>query len=200
MGESYPNPHCELVYKTPLQLLIATILSAQCTDARVNLVTKDLFKQYKTARHFVDADPSELERAIYSTGFYRNKAKNIQNACRILVDSYRGNVPATMEELLKLPGVARKTANVVLGNAYGIPSGITVDTHAHRVAHRLGLSNQKDPNKVETDLMALVPKDQWITFSHQMVLHGRYTCTARAPKCDRCLLFDLCTAPVKHRA
>jgi len=200
LGESYPNAACELVYKTPLQLLVATILSAQCTDARVNIVTKDLFKKYKTAKAFASADLAELERAIYSTGFYRNKAKNIKNACRMIVTEYGGKVPASMEELLRLPGVARKTANVILGNAYGIAAGITVDTHAHRVAQRLNLSVKKDPHLVEKDLMSVVPQEQWIAFSHQMVIHGRYTCTARAPKCSQCLLFDLCTAPVKNRA
>lgn len=200
LDESYPAAQCELEYKNPLQLLIATILSAQCTDARVNQVTKDLFKPYKTAQDFATADRAALERAIYSTGFYRNKAKNIQSACRTLVETYGGKVPASMEELLKLPGVARKTANVVLGNAFGIASGITVDTHVRRVAERLSLSRQKDPGKVEKDLMSLVPQSRWIKFSHQMVLHGRYICSARAPKCGQCLLFDLCTAPVKHRA
>lgn len=200
MQEAYPEAQCELNFKNPFQLLVATILSAQCTDARVNIVTKELFKKYKTAKALAAADLSELEDSIYSTGFYRNKAKNIKNACAMLVDDYHGRVPNSMEELLKLPGVARKTANVILGNAYGIASGITVDTHALRVAQRLDLTKHKAPDKVEMDLLQMVPLDKWIDFSHQIVIHGRYTCTARAPKCGQCLLFDLCSAPAKSIA
>jgi len=200
LGDAYPDAACELVYKNPLQLLVATILSAQCTDARVNQVTRDLFKQYKTARAFAAAALPELERAIYSTGFYRNKARHIKSACRLLVEEYSGRVPGRMDDLLRLPGVARKTANVILGNAFGLASGITVDRHAHRVAHRLNLSVKKDPNLVEKELMNAVPPERWIAFSHQIVIHGRYTCTARAPKCRHCRLFDLCTAPVKYSA
>jgi endonuclease-3 len=197
LGQSYPNAKCELNFKNPLQLLVATILSAQCTDARVNLVTKELFKRYKTTRDFADADLAELERAVRPTGFFRNKAKNIKKACQGLVAEYHGKVPPSMEALVQLPGVARKTANVILSTAFDIPSGIVVDTHVYRVAHRLGLSQQKDPNKVEQDLMKIVPRDQWIAFSHQAVLHGRYTCLARRPKCEQCLLYDLCESEDK---
>jgi len=192
LKRAYPDAKCSLDYKTPLQLLVATILSAQCTDARVNLVTPALFKRYKTASDFANADISELESLVRSTGFYHNKAKNIKEACRIIAQVHKGQVPRTMEELLKLPGVARKTANIVLGNAYGVVEGVPVDTHAIRISHLLGWTREKQQEKIERDLMALLPRADWLKISDLFVHHGRAVCIARRPKCDICPVRDLC--------
>jgi endonuclease-3 len=187
----YPEAHCTLDFTNPLELLVATVLSAQCTDVRVNQVTPALFAEYPTAAHYAQAPLGELEQAIYTTGFYRNKAKSIQAICRELVKEYGGKVPEALEELVKLPGVGRKTANVILGNAFGTP-GIVVDTHMGRVALRLGLTREKDPVKVEFDLMPLVPRERWVKFSHQMIWHGRRICTAKNPQCPVCPLLPHC--------
>lgn len=192
LDKTYPHAKCSLDYKNPLQLLIATILSAQCTDQRVNIVTKDLFKTYKTANDFAIAPISELESAIKSTGFYRNKAKSIKGACTILQEKHGGIVPKTMPELLEFPGVARKTANVVLGNAFNIQEGIPVDTHVTRVTFRLGLTKNTNPVKIEQDLMKIVPKEHWTDFSHKIILHGRTTCKAITPSCSTCPLNKIC--------
>jgi endonuclease-3 len=192
LAKSYPCPTTALVHDSELQLLVATILSAQCTDERVNQVTPSLFSAYPTAKDLATAPTVELEQAIRSTGFFRAKTKSIQGACRILQDKYNGEVPRKMDLLLELPGVARKTANVVLGTAYGIPSGVVVDTHVKRLSGRLGLSNEKDPNKIEQDLMALIPKDRWIDLGHQLILHGRAVCKARKPRCEQCPLAPYC--------
>jgi len=192
LKKEYPDAECALDHKDPLQLLIATILSAQCTDVRVNLVTPELFRKYRSAEDFANASQADLERIIHSTGFFRNKAKNIRAACQTLSTEFKGKVPKTMDELLGLPGVARKTANVVLGTAYGIPSGVVVDTHVFRLSHRLGLTSANTPEKVEQDLMTLVPQDEWINFSHRLIHHGRRICTARNPQCARCVLSELC--------
>jgi endonuclease-3 len=191
LAKLYPDAHCALHHDNPLQLLIATILSAQCTDARVNLITPALFARFPDAQAFAEADIGELEKGIQSTGFFRNKARNIKACCRILVDQYGGRVPATMEELVPLPGVGRKTANVILGNAFGVP-GITVDTHVGRLSRRLGLTTADDPVKVEHDLMALVPKKDWTMFSHRLIFHGRQVCFARKPNCPGCALAKYC--------
>lgn len=192
LRKHYPVAECALVHETPLELLIATILSAQCTDARVNLVTKELFAVYRTAADFAAAPRAALERAVQSTGFFRNKAKNIQACCSQLVAKHRGQVPRTLEELVALPGVGRKTANVVLGTAFRIASGVVVDTHVGRIAKRLGLTRQSDAVKIELDLMAILPSAEWIDFSHRLIHHGRQICTARRPRCDRCPLENLC--------
>ncbi len=181
-----------LNHKNPVQLLVSTILSAQCTDARVNMVTAELFKKYETAKDFASARKSTFEKEIYSTGFYRNKAKNIIAACKMIVKDYKGKVPDSMEELLKLPGVARKTANIVLSNAYGINDGMAVDTHVKRVSFRLGLTDQKDPNKIEKDLMQLYPKKNWDKVSLRLIAHGRALCKAPTPNCGDCFLNDVC--------
>lgn len=191
LKKRYPEATCALEHGTPLELLVATILSAQCTDKRVNMVTPGLFKRYPTADAFADADPQELESIIRSTGFFRNKAKSIRGACQMIRDRFGGHVPATMEELLKLPGVARKTANVVLGNAFGVP-GLVVDTHVGRVTRRLGLTVQTDPQKVERELMELFPPKEWTHLSHRLIYHGRDTCIARKPKCSQCIFRDDC--------
>ena len=191
LAKLYPDAHCALHYDSPLQLLIATILSAQCTDVRVNMVTPALFVRYSGARDFAEADIGELEKAIQSTGFFRNKARNIKACCRILVDQYGGRVPCTMEELFHLPGIGRKTANVILGNAYDTP-GITVDTHVGRLSRRLGLTANVDPVKIEHDLMDLIPKKDWTMFSHRMIFHGRQVCFARNPNCAGCALAKVC--------
>lgn len=191
LGEMYPDAKCSLDYKNPLQLIIATILSAQCTDVRVNMVTPELFKRYPTADAMAAADLPDLERLIQSTGFYRNKAKNIKECCRLIATKHGGKVPNTLEELVELPGVARKTANVVLGNAYGIP-GITVDTHVGRLSRRMGLTGHEDPVKVERDLNELLPSEDWTVFSHRMIYHGRAVCAARRPLCEECRLSDIC--------
>jgi endonuclease-3 len=199
LRERYPVARTALKFRTPLELLVATILSAQCTDERVNQVTAELFRRYRTAEEYASAPLRELERLIRPTGYYRNKARAIKAACQKLVADFGGEVPATMEALLTLPGVARKTANVVLQNAFGIASGIVVDTHVLRVAQRLGLTREKDRDKVERDLMALVPREEWIAFSHRLIAHGRETCRARRPLCGQCSLESLCPYPQKVR-
>lgn len=192
LHRKYPDARYELEWTTPLELLVATILAAQCTDERVNRVTRGLFQRYRSARDYADADPAELEEAIRPTGYYRNKAKAIQGACRALLDRFGGEVPRTIAELTTIPGVARKTANVVLNTAFGIPSGIIVDTHVARVSRRLGLVREQDPDRIEAALMRLVPEREWTFFGPAMVLHGRYTCTARSPACGACELADAC--------
>lgn len=192
LRREYPDVTCELNHRSPLQLLIATILSAQCTDARVNMVTPELFESYPTAIDFAGARQSELEAIIHSTGFFRNKAKNIKAACQLLVANFNGEVPRTMEELLSLPGVARKTANVVLGTAYGIAFGVVVDTHVFRLSHRLGLAREKTPEKVEKELMKKIPQAEWTNFSHRLIHHGRRVCAARNPRCGDCALENSC--------
>lgn len=186
------KPRTALRYKNPLEILIATILSAQCTDKRVNLVTKEIFKKYKTAEDYANADPEEFQQDIRSTGFYRNKAKNIINCCKILVERFDSEVPKTMEELITLPGVARKTANIVLQAGYGIVDGIAVDTHVTRISQLLSLTNNKDPVKIERDLMQLTPKKDWMNLSHLLIMHGREICIARRPRCGECMLNGLC--------
>jgi len=188
----YPDPHCALRHESPLQLLVSTILSAQCTDERVNMVTAALFKKYRTAADFARADQTEFESDIRSTGFFRNKAKNIISCAKTLVEKHGGAVPHTLEELVALPGVGRKTANVVLGTAFGIASGVVVDTHVTRLSWRLGLTNATDAEKIEADLMKLIPENRWIAFSHAIILHGRARCSARAPDCAGCELAALC--------
>lgn len=189
----YPDAHCELVnWQTPLQLMVAVILSAQCTDARVNMVTPALFQRYPDAKAFATADPAELEELIHSTGFYRNKAKNIRAACKLIAEKHGGEVPRSLDVLIELPGVARKTANVVLGTAYGITSGVVVDTHIGRLSKRLDMTREEDPEKVEKDLMALWPEDRWIMSGHRLIWHGRRVCFARKPNCGGCDLATLC--------
>ncbi|NJM75860.1 MAG: endonuclease III [Acaryochloridaceae cyanobacterium RU_4_10] len=190
----YPDATCSLDYETPVQLLVATILSAQCTDVRVNLVTPELFRRFPDAEAIAAAPPEELEELVRTTGFYRNKARNIQGACHKIVTEFQGQVPKQMEQLLTLPGVARKTANVVLAHAYGINAGVTVDTHVKRLSHRLGLTKETDPVKVERDLMKLLPQPDWENWSIRLIYHGRATCMARNPACDRCELADLCAS------
>lgn len=192
LQQTYPNAHCELNFASPLQLLIATILSAQCTDKRVNLVTAELFKKYRHAADFAHADLATLEQDIKSTGFFRNKAKNIKACCAALVEKHAGEVPRTMAELTALGGVGRKTANVVLGNAFGINVGIVVDTHVTRLANRLGLTKQTDAEKIEQELMPLVPRERWTLFSHWLIWHGRRRCDARKPDCAACEIAKLC--------
>ena len=192
LRREYPEARCTLDYSNPLELLVATILSAQCTDERVNLVTADLFRKYRGCEDYLHATQSELESDIRPTGFYRNKAKAIRGACRMISEQYGGRVPETMDHLLALPGVARKTANVVLGNAFGIASGVVVDTHVSRLAARLGLSTEKQAGKIERDLMELVPKKDWIDFSHLLIAHGRQVCKARTPLCADCVVERLC--------
>ncbi|HHY54312.1 MAG TPA: endonuclease III [Chloroflexi bacterium] len=188
----YPDACCALDHRNALELLVATILSAQCTDERVNKVTPALFARYPDARAFAEADRAELEEMIHSTGFYRNKAKNIQEACARIVEVYDGQVPDKMDDLLTLAGVARKTANVVLGTAYHIADGIVVDTHVKRLAQRLGLSTQTDPDKIERDLQAITPREEWIDLSHLLIFHGRRVCEARKPNCPACVIRQLC--------
>jgi len=192
LDRTYPEAKCELRHSKPLELLIATILSAQCTDKRVNIVAKELFKKYRSAADYANAPLAELEQAIKTTGFFRNKAKNIRNCCRKLTEHHGGNVPQTMEALTQLDGVGRKTANVVLGNAFGINVGVVVDTHVERLSHRLGFTRQKTPEKIERDLMALVPQKQWALFSHWLIWHGRRRCSARKPDCGHCEIKRLC--------
>lgn len=187
----YPDAKTSLKYKDPLQLLVATQLSAQCTDARVNIVTKTLFQKYKNVYDFAEADLEELQEDIKSTGFYRNKARNIKNCCRMLIDKFDTMIPDNMNDMLKLPGVGRKTANLILGDIFGIP-GIVVDTHAKRLSKRIGLTENDNPEKIEYDLMKVVPKTEWTRFCHQLVLHGRAICTARNPKCDKCPINEFC--------
>jgi endonuclease III len=192
LAATYPDAHCELNFSSPLQLLIATILSAQCTDKRVNLVTAELFQKYRSAADFANADLAALEQDIKSTGFYRNKAKNIKACCTALVEKHGGEVPPTMEELFQLGGVGRKTANVVLGNAFNINVGVVVDTHVTRLSNRLGLTSQTDPVKIEQELIRLVPQPQWTQFSHWLIWHGRRRCDARKPDCANCEILKLC--------
>ncbi len=192
LAHAYPDLTLSLDYSTPLDLLVATILSAQCTDERVNRVTRSLFPEYPTARHYMEVGRETLEQAIRSTGFYRNKAKHIQGMARALVEEHGGAVPETMEELIRLPGVARKTANVVLSNAFGRHEGVVVDTHVKRVAYRLGLTDETDPVKVERDLMEILPPEEWRPFAWRLILHGRTTCRARRPRCDDCVVETLC--------
>jgi endonuclease III len=192
LKKTYPDAHCELNYSNPLELLIATILSAQCTDKRVNIVTAELFKKYRTAKDYADADIGELEQAVRTTGFYKNKARNIKAACRDIVEKYGGKVPRTMEELIQLGGVGRKTANVVLGNAFDINVGVVVDTHVARLSGRLGLTREKTPEKIEQALMKLVPQADWTLFSHLLIWHGRRRCFARSPDCPHCEILSLC--------
>jgi endonuclease-3 len=188
----YPDAHCELNFKTPLQLLVATILSAQCTDKRVNWVTPALFKKYPNAKAFANAEPQDVETLIHSTGFFRAKAKSIIGACKRIVEAFGGEVPSSMDELLMLRGVARKTANVILGTAFGKAEGVVVDTHVIRLSHRLGLSRQKTPEKIESDLMKQFPQKDWIFLSHALVWHGRRVCFARSPNCAGCALNKIC--------
>jgi len=191
LSKEIPDSAIALRFSSPLELLIATILSAQCTDVKVNQVTADLFKKYRTADHYAKAGLSELEESIRPTGFYRNKAKALQKCCQELVARFGGGVPKTLEELVTLPGVGRKTANVVLGNAFGVP-GIVVDTHVHRVSRRIGLTRKDDPVKIEFDLMEVVPKEEWTHFSNLLVWHGRRTCAARKPLCEKCPIRKYC--------
>ena len=188
----FPDAGCSLNHSDPLQLLVSTILSAQCTDARVNIVTKELFKRYKTATDFAEADPEELAGLIRSTGFYRNKTRSILGMAQAILERHDGEVPRTMDELNALPGVGRKTANVVLGNAFGIDEGIVVDTHVKRLSNRLKLTTKQDPVKIERNLVDLVPKKDWTLFPHLMIEHGRQTCRARKPKCEECPITTLC--------
>jgi len=192
LDEAYPNATCELKHANPFQLLVSTILSAQCTDVRVNQVTESLYKKYPKPEAFAYATPSELEQEIRPTGFFRNKTKSVMGASKAIVEKFGGQVPRTMEEILTLPGVARKTANVVLGTAYGIAAGVVVDTHVIRLSRRLDLSRKGEPPKIEQDLMAAIPKNKWIQFSHQLIWHGRRVCVARKPRCVDCNLEPVC--------
>lgn len=192
LRKAYPDAHCALNHTNAFELLVATILSAQCTDERVNIVTADLFRKYRGPQDFAAVAQAELEKDIHSTGFFRNKAKNIKAASQRLLDVYGGKTPQTMDEILTLGGVARKTANVVLGNAFGIASGVVVDTHVGRLSQRLGLTANENAEKIERDLMVLVPKKHWIMFPHWMIFHGRQVCIARKPKCNICVLANIC--------
>ena len=196
LKREYPGAHCTLNHSTPLELLIATMLSAQCTDERVNIVTADLFRKYSRCEDYLKTSREELENDIRSTGFYRNKAKAIHGTCQLLVEKYNGEVPSTMEELLSLPGVARKTANVVLGNAFGIASGVVVDTHVTRLSRLLQLTKENDAQKIERDLQEIVPKKDWVIFSHLLIHHGRAVCKARRPECSRCVIEQYCPSSV----
>jgi endonuclease-3 len=191
LARQHPDARCALHYENPLQLLVATILSAQCTDVRVNLVTPSLFARFPDAKAYATADAKELETAIQSTGFFRNKARNIMSCCQRLLTHHGGQVPRTLEELVKLPGIGRKTANVILSNAFDVP-GITVDTHVGRLSRRMGLTTETDPEKVERDLMDIIPKKDWTMFSHRMIHHGRKVCQARKPNCAGCTLAEVC--------
>ena len=187
----YPDTKTSLTYKNSVQLLISTQLSAQCTDKRVNIVAKTLYKKYDSVQSFADADLNELEKEIKPTGFYHNKTKNIKNCCKMIVEKFGGKIPDNIEDMLKLPGVGRKTANLVLGVVYGIP-GIVVDTHVKRLSQRIGLTKNNNPDKIEQDLMRIVPKDEWNAFCHQLILHGRRICKARRPECPNCEIFNYC--------
>jgi len=197
LEKEYPKAKTALNYISPLEILVATILSAQCTDKRVNIVTKSLFKKYRTAEDYANADLGELEEDVRSTGFYRNKAKNIKRSGRMLVEKFDSQVPETMNELLELPGVARKTANIVLSNAYGVIVGIAVDTHVRRLSKRLGLTENRNPNKIEADLMENVPKSHWKRITDLLIFHGRNVCMARKPKCGSCVLNKICPSAFK---
>jgi endonuclease-3 len=192
LARHYADAQCALHFGSPLELVIATILSAQCTDERVNMVTPELFRRFPTVDDLASAAQSDIERIIQSTGFFRNKARSIRECCRKLVEEHSGEVPQDLEALVQLPGIGRKTANVVLGTAFGIASGVVVDTHVGRLSIRLGLTRQKDPVKVERDLMAVLPRREWIAFAHRMIHHGRRICVARSPKCEICPLNDIC--------
>ncbi len=192
LDREYPDAQCALHHENPYQLLVATILSAQCTDKRVNIVTPQLFTRYPTPEDMAQADEKELQELIRSTGFFRNKARNLVGAAQGITAQSEGKVPESMEKLVELPGVARKTANVVLGTGFGITSGIVVDTHVKRLTHRLGMTNHKDPNKIEQDLMGQIPEHHWIGFSHQLIHHGRRICKSRKPSCEACFLANLC--------
>lgn len=192
LKRAYPDAKCSLNHSNPFELLVATILSAQCTDERVNIVTADLFRKYRKPEDYLHVPASELQEDIRTTGFFRNKTRSIQGAAKMLVEEYRGRVPETMEALLALPGVARKTANVVLGNAFGVSAGVVVDTHVSRLSHRLKLTAHKQPEKIEQDLMTLVPKKDWIIFSHLLIFHGRRICKARNPACAECVIEEYC--------
>jgi len=197
LDEAYPDATCELKHANPFQLLISTILSAQCTDVRVNQVTETLYKKYPNPQAFAYANPAELEQEIRPTGFFRNKTKSLMGASKAVVEKFGGEVPRSMQEILSLPGVARKTGNVVLGTAFGIAAGVVVDTHVQRLSNRLELTKNQDPKKVEQDLMNVIPKDRWIKFSHQLIWHGRRVCIARKPKCSICNLEPLCNSKDK---
>jgi endonuclease-3 len=197
LEKEHPDAKIALQYTNPLELLVATILSAQCTDERVNIVTKTLFEKYKTAENYANANAKELEEDIKSTGFYRNKAKNIKKCCQMLVEKFDSQVPRTMEEMLELPGVARKTANIVLSNAFGVIEGIAVDTHVRRLAKRLGLTEHEDPEKIEESLMEIVPKDYWMKITDLLIFHGRRVCIAKKPKCGTCILNKICPSAFK---
>lgn len=192
LRKHYPGAHTSLEYESVHQLMVATILSAQCTDERVNSVTPKLFQKYPSVEAFAEANLNELARDIFTTGFHNSKAKSIRNSARMILEQYEGKVPATLDELVKLPGVGRKTASVVLGNAFGIAEGIVVDTHVGRISRLLGLTKEKDPTRIENDLMEIIPHKDWIDFSHMLILHGRAICVARRPDCGRCLLKKLC--------
>jgi endonuclease-3 len=192
LKRAYPGAKCSLNYNTPFELLIATILSAQCTDERVNLVTADLFRKYRQPEDYLKVSPRELEKDIQSTGFFRNKTKSIQGTAKVLTEQYAGEVPHAMDQLLELPGVARKTANVVLGNAFHIASGVVVDTHVTRLSHRLDLTQEKTAEKIEQALIPIVPKKDWVIFSHLLIYHGRSTCKARNPNCAECVIEKAC--------
>ncbi len=196
LKKNYADANCALVHKSPLELLVATILSAQCTDVRVNMVTPALFKKYKTPADYAGSSPSELEALIRSTGFYRNKAKSLRGMAKMVIEKHGAKIPQVMEQLLELPGVARKTANVVLGNAFGIAEGIVVDTHVMRLSGRLGLSSHKTPEKIEKDLVKVVQKSDWIWFSHALIMHGRQVCKAQNPQCPECPVRKNCANPV----
>ena len=197
LEKEYPKAKTALHYSSPIEILVATILSAQCTDKRVNVVTKSLFKKYRTAEDYANADLAELEQDMRSTGFYRNKSKNIKMSGRMLIEKYNSQVPRTMSELIELPGVARKTANIVLSNAYGVIVGIAVDTHVRRLSQRLGLTENKNPNKIEADLMLIVPKSHWQRITNLLIFHGRNVCMARKPKCSICSLNKICPSAFK---
>ena len=197
LEKEHPDAKIALHYTNPLEFLIATILSAQCTDERVNIVTKTLFEKYRTAEDYANANAKELEEDIRSTGFYRNKTRNIKKCCQMLVERFDSQVPRTMEEMLELPGVARKTANIVLSNAFGVIEGIAVDTHVRRLAKRLGLTEHEDPNKIEESLMKIVPRDYWMKITDLLIFHGRRVCMAKKPKCGICILNKICPSALK---
>jgi len=197
LEREYPDAKTALRYSNPLKILVATILSAQCTDKRVNMITKSLFKKYQTAEDYANADLAELEQEIRSTGFYKNKAKNIKNASKMLVERFNSQVPRTMEELLELPGVARKTANIVLSNAYGVIEGIAVDTHVRRLSQLLGLTESTNPTVIERDLMQIVPRSHWKRITDLLIFHGRNVCAARKPQCSQCVLNQICPSAFK---
>jgi endonuclease-3 len=192
LKRAYPGAKCSLNHSNPFELLVATILSAQCTDERVNIVTADLFRKYRKPEDYLNVSPRELEKDIQSTGFFRNKTKSIQGTSKVLAEEYGGQVPQTMDELLELPGVARKTANVVLGNAFDIKAGVVVDTHVTRLSHRLNLSQEKTAEKIERDLIEIIPKKDWVIFPHLMIYHGRKVCKARNPQCAECVIEKYC--------